>query len=265
MTKRCIKLMVLAVLVCGIFSVGAGGAAQAAKLVVNGNLRALSGDDLLLPNGRTLHLLGIKSPPRDQGKLAEISADALTQIVDQSVLDYDDSITDRYRRIVAQVYAVDASGKKIWLQQELLRQGMVIVYPPMGNEPRLNDMLAAEQEAYQQHRGVWADRVYADIAAGQAQDVYGRYAFVVGKVVKAERIKNKLYLNFGDNWRTDFTVAIMARDLKNFRRVDVDPLDYANKTIRVRGWVKRDYGPMIDVTDPHQIQIMPDVAAPKRR
>lgn len=53
----------------------------------------------------------------------------------------------------------------------------------------------------------------------------GSFAFVSVKVLKAERVKNKFYLNFSEDWGADFTVAIAAHDLKNFRKNNVDPVD----------------------------------------
>ena len=89
----------------------------------------------------------------------------------------------------------------------------------------------------------------------------GTFAFVAGKVLKAERIKNTLHLNFGDDWRTDFTVTIAARDMHRFKKAGIDPLDYDKQNIRVRGWVKSDHGPMIVVTDPSQIETLGGNAA----
>ena len=73
----------------------------------------------------------------------------------------------------------------------------------------------------------------------------GRFAFVSGLVLDTKRVKNMVYLHFGENWRNDFTIAIAAHDLRAFRRADFDPLALKGKVIRVRGWVKHDFGPMI--------------------
>ena len=65
-----------------------------------------------------------------------------------------------------------------------------------------------------------------------------------------------VYLNFSDNWRKDFTATIATHDLRAFRDAGIDPLTYQGKRIRVRGWIKRDYGPVIAVTDPARIDII---------
>ena len=215
-----------------------------------------AGDEAILKDGRTLRLLGVKAPSIGSGILAQQSVNLLKHLAGQAPLRFDNPVIDRYGRLTAQVYLTQENGKKMWLQQEMLRQGMVFVYPPTGTEPRIDDMLAAEDEAHTQHRGIWADAAYADIPVRQAQDLYGHFSFVVGRVTRVERVRNSVTLNFGENGRKDFTVVLAAHDLKAFRRNGNDPLGYGGHTVRVRGWVKRDYGPMIAVTSPFQIQLL---------
>ena len=213
--------------------------------------RATSGDTLTLTDGRVLRLEGIKAPASNDAARTELQS--LT--VNKSLL-VENSSVDRYGRLTGQVSIDGDKHQKIWAQGEMLRTGLAFIYPPTGDETRLSDMRAAENEARQARRGIWAVSPYADIPADHAQKSYGRFAFVIGTVQKAERIKNKVYLNFGADWKTDFTVAIAAHDLRAFRQAGIDPLLYKDKTVRVRGWVKRDFGPMITVTSPWQIEII---------
>ncbi len=210
--------------------------------------KAISGDEIALADGRTLHLAGITAPN---------AKGALQSLIDNRTLAFEAGDADRYGRIPAQVYAQDAKGK-IWLQGELLRQGLAFVYPPAGDEPRLGEMRTLEKKARAMKKGIWADPAYADIPAEKAGKFYGRFAFVGGRVVDAAREKNMVYLNFGADWHTDFTIAIAAHDLRAFARANIDPLTLKGKTIRVRGWIKKNFGPMITVTDPGQIEVLPD-------
>ena len=54
--------------------------------------------------------------------------------------------------------------------------------------------------------------------ADKAEGREGHFAFVSGLVLDAARVKNKVYLNFGADWREDFTIVIVAHDLAAFRR-----------------------------------------------
>ena len=70
----------------------------------------------------------------------------------------------------------------------------------------------------------------------------------------------RAYLNFGRDWRTDFTVTIAPEDLKAFRAANIDPASYAGKRVRVRGWIERMNGFEIEAAVPEAIEILPDQA-----
>ena len=211
---------------------------------------ALSGDVIKLDDGREVRLLGIKAA----GNKAK---DHLQSLLDQQTLVLENGVFDRYGRIAADVYAQPAAGDRIWLQGNMLAAGLAFVYPPTGTEPHVGDLLALENPARLAHVGLWNEARYSVLDAAEPRTIrYGHYAFVQGVVVKAERVKSMFYLNFGENWRTDFTIAIAAHDLRLFRNAGLDPAAYQGKTIRVRGWVKRNFGPMITVTHPSQIEVL---------
>ncbi len=218
--------------------------------------KTVSGDEFVLGDGRDVKLEGIRAPFPETGNFPEKSRQALQLLVENHLIVFENVATDRYARSAAQAYVLKDNGKKDWLQGEMLSNGMVFIYPPVGTEPHLDEMFKLESVARHLKRGIWADAAYADTAADQAGMKYGHFAFVSGVVREAERVKDKVYLNFGADWHKDFTVAIAAHDLKNFRDKDIDPLDYKGKTIRVRGWIKREFGPMITATHPAQIEIL---------
>lgn len=211
---------------------------------------ALSGDTIRLDDNRILRLQGIKAA-------GDSARDTLQSLIAGKKLGMEGATPDRYGRIAADVYALTDKGEKIWLQAELLGRGLAFIYPPTGGEPHLADLFQAEKDARAAHKSIWGDAGYADLPADKPNAIrYGRFAFVSGKVVKAERVKNKFYLNFGDDWKKDFTVSIAAHDLHVFRKAGIEPESYAGKTVRVRGWVIRDFGPMMTVTHPAQIEVL---------
>ena len=79
---------------------------------------------------------------------------------------------------------------------------------------------------------------------------------VAGRVVDAVRIKSRIYLNFGDDWRDDFTVTLDARARSLFEQSGRDPLTLKGRTVRVRGWLRQRNGPMIEATHPEQIEVV---------
>lgn len=69
-------------------------------------------------------------------------------------------------------------------------------------------------------------------------------------------VRGRTFLNYGEDWRSDFTVSIPARDWTRFADAGIVPADYQGRRIRVRGWLKSRNGPMIDITHPEQIEVL---------
>lgn len=65
-----------------------------------------------------------------------------------------------------------------------------------------------------------------------------------------------MYLNFGADWRTDFTITIAARDLKLFEQAGLDLFALEGRTVRVRGWLDSYNGPAIEADHPEQIEVL---------
>ena len=75
--------------------------------------------------------------------------------------------------------------------------------------------------------------------------------------MSATRIRSgRVYLNFGSDWRTDFTVRIDPADASRFETAGMDLLALEGQVIRVRGWVQDENGPMIRVDHPERIELV---------
>lgn len=165
-----------------------------------------------------------------------------------------DRRTDRYDRILAQIYVPDGHGGEIWAEEKLLASGLAYVYPLSGREIDTPRMMAIEKTARAAKLGVWQLPEMQPTPAEQAATQYGHYAFIQGKVVDAAKIKNKIYLNFGADWHSDFTVMVERHDWNNFR--DFDLLALKGKTILARGFLHEDNGPMLRANNPGQLEII---------
>lgn len=224
----------------------------------------LSGYEVALPDQERAVLGGIYVP---EAQRAEAQSALQKSLETYRPVVAANPVKDRYGRIPVQAWR-DGSGRILQPQLELLRAGLAFIWPPTGEEGDLAAWFKAEDVARQVQRGLWQSADFADLPAARPEAVLareGRFAFVIGKVTTAARIKNKVYLHFGDDWRHDVTIEIAAHDLRDFRHAGIDPVDdYTQHPVRVRGWVTRDYGPMITVTHPSQIQRL-DEARPDRR
>ncbi len=221
------------------------------------------GDTLTLAGGQEIRLVGIQAPKLPLGRpgfeawplAAEARAFLEGLILNRTVsLGFGGRRGDRHGRLLAHVF--DGEGR--WLQSELLRAGLARVYSFADNRALIPEMLALEREARAARRGIWADPYYAIRSAETAADWLGGFELVEGRVVAVGRGGPNTYLNFSDDWRSDFTIMLNRRAERLFKEAGFDPRSYEGRFVRVRGWLKSRNGPMIEATHPEQIELLDD-------
>ena len=84
----------------------------------------------------------------------------------------------------------------------------------------------------------------------------GTFQIVEGDVVTASVTRGRAFINFGADYRTDFTVTVEPEDMRTFRQAKFDIAGLAGKRIRVRGWVEFYNGPEITITTPAAIEVL---------
>jgi endonuclease YncB( thermonuclease family) len=240
----------------------------------------IDGDTLLLDDGREVRLKGIQAPKLPLGRrgfeawpLADEAKARLEELAEgtPAQLRYGGAQGDRHGRILAHVF-VRQAGQEIWLQRRLLGEGLARVYTFKDNRACAAELLAAERAARSASRGIWAEPYYEIRDAGDVDGLnrlLGKFEIVEGAVKSAAIVRDRLYLNFGEDYRSDFTVTVSERDIRLFlqdeRWADLFREDDARsrqieelngRLVRVRGWLARHNGPEISVTHPEQIEFM---------
>jgi endonuclease YncB( thermonuclease family) len=231
--------------------------------------QVLDGDTMELAQpidgATTLRLATIEAvkPPLDlpadtPWPLADTARAALAELTAQGCLDLalQGRYLDRHRRIVAQATRDDG----LWLQGELVRRGLARVRTAPDNRSQVGELLALEEEARRARRRLWAEAYYRVRSADESDPGVGGFRIVEGTVRRASRVENRVYVNFGDDWRSDFTVTVPTKALADFRAVGLDPLTLGGRRIRVRGVVEAIHGPAIEATHPQQIEVLADPA-----
>lgn len=259
-TPALVLALVLALVVAAVPAAPAAAGSGASRVV-----EVIDGDTLRIdpPLGdvdqvRLAGIQGVKPPldrPADRPwPLALQANQALTELAQGEAirLAAADRRVDRYGRLLAQVYLADGR----WLQGELLRAGLARVATSLDSRTQAQEMLAIEAEARAARRGLWASPVYAIASPTTVRDRIGSFAVVEGNVIAARRVKDRVYLNFGQDWRDDFTVTIATRALPLFAEAGLDPLALGGQRIRVRGWVETYNGPALEATHPEQIEML---------
>ena len=119
-------------------------------------------------------------------------------------------------------------------------------------------MLALEQAARATRLGLWRQSAFAPRAADQLADAVGSFQIVQGLVLRVAPSDDFIYLNFGRDWRSDFTLRVRRAELDaSFQRFPTDVLALAGRRVEVRGFVLDAGGPLIELSHPEQIQVLP--------
>ena len=79
------------------------------------------------------------------------------------------------------------------------------------------------------------------------------WQIVGGAVVEAKNRGGRTFLNFGSDWRTDFTVVVSD---EYGTLMDAKPETLTGATVEVRGWIEMVNGPSIWLDDPRALRIM---------
>lgn len=225
---------------------------------------------LVLSDGRAVDIEGLLLPrghrDRAPGFLARRAIDAVRTLVRgrHATLAVRRPKEDRYGRLRAQVFVRD-HGDKTWLQRTLLRRGLARVNIAADRRECTADLYAAERRARAAHRGIWSVAAYrVRKPDGLARDI-GTFQVVEGVVVGAAIRGGRAYINFGRDWRTDFTATVAPDDMKLFRRAGFDPRALIGKRVRVRGWIQSFNGPEIQLATPEAVEILRPAAIPELR
>jgi len=140
----------------------------------------------------------------------------------------------------------------------LVAQGCARVYPLPGINADFPALLAVEDTARRAHIGIWNNPAFAVRSPAHAAELTDGYGIIEGKITSAAKAKGQIYLNFGPDWKTDFTVELANEAAKQLQARAIDWQQLAGRTVRVRGWVFWRYGPAIMVTADAQIELPDD-------
>jgi len=179
-------------------------------------------------------------------KLAKLSGEVVLQPIDGGL--------DRYRR-----QRVNLFQGEHWIQAEAVLAGRALVFGSSGSAACSSLLNNLEQRALKNRAGVWRDGELP-LAADRPKRLtpwVGRFVVVEGRVVSVGDRERLLYLNFGENWAQDFTVAVVKTGANafngNIRRLQ----RLSNRRVQVRGYLEERQGPLIRLVDDTQIKILP--------
>jgi endonuclease YncB( thermonuclease family) len=235
-------------------SPAADGRARVTQLIDAATLR--------LADGRIVRLAGVLPPaPADvrEGGFAEAARQTVAALVQDRdvVLAFGARRRDRHGRFVAQLWrSAEDETQEVWLQGRLLADGLARVATTPDNLLLVSEMLRIEAEARRAGRGLWSDPAFRVRTPEDARDGLNRFQIVEGRV-RAAAIRHGIgYLNFGPDYRTDFTLVLDREALRLMRAAGADPTRLEGLRVRARGWLRSFNGPLIEITHPEQIEVL---------
>lgn len=238
---------------------GAGAALIGAPLRAQGGGEtfALSGDrfrigeqefilaDIIAPPLYTLH---DKSPAKFEESKAAL--DELLSAGSTKIVDVLPKTRWNARIVLARL------NDEITIQEKLVAAGAARVSPQTDDLDFIDRLLTIEATARAARRGLWADNAYKIFGALDATDAIGAFHLVEGVVLRAALARSRFYLNFGENYRTDFTAGARSALYRKWRRSGFDLAALEGARARVRGFVEDINGPSIDVRHVKQIEML---------
>ena len=241
-------------------------------------VRVVDAETIELDDRSEVRLIGALAPRPPAGAATgawPLEREAVTElerlVAGRAVeLGYAGRRTDRYGRRLAHVFVEDG-GERTWVQGHLLSQGLARAYALPGSAACLEEMLARERDARNAGKGLWASPAYAVRDAARTDLLLarrGRFEIVEGRVAAAADVRERLYLNFGADRRSDFTVAVPMALIRDEPEAMSRLKALAGKRIRVRGWIERRNGPFIAISALAEIEVLDegaqDSASPQR-
>lgn len=222
------KLYTLAL--CFVAWLWCGSHSAVAGAMISGSVKDVAADgQMTLHDGTAMTMADWVFPARD---ISELAARVKGQKIQCQPVD-----TDRYGRAVC--YLFDE-------QQTPIAAGpQAMAYSDKRYEHT--------QQALQQDRSS-----HFIIPSQEAENYLEHYAAVQGEVMSVTARRGGAYLNFGPDYKTDFTISVFGKAYKG--RTPQAWKALAGKKVIVRGWISRYNGPHIALLNPDMLYV---VASPK--
>ncbi|NQZ13626.1 MAG: thermonuclease family protein [Alphaproteobacteria bacterium] len=230
--------------------------------------KIIDGQTILLTNDKIVRLSSIDCPASKQNPDFDFclkSRMLLTETLPEGteVMIYQTRMAKKGRinrmgHDLGHILTKEATDKpSVWVQELLLLKGLSRVYISPDNPELSNELLHIEDKAHQEKAGLWAeDSPFISLSPETVINGMGEFSIVEGTVAKASSVRNTLYLNFGENWKTDFTIMISSALRKKLAQRGINLMGLTGQKVRVRGWIRDYNGPLIELDTPEHIEII---------
>ncbi len=230
----------------------------AAEAQVEVRVEALVSPALLrLDDGQLVRLAGIEVALPEHAGARRAAERALEGLLDgQSlVLHPEEPGSDRLGRDLVQAFRREDG---LWLQGQLLRWGHARVDPFTAPFDKLAALYALEAEAREEGLGLWSHPAYRlrSILSQELLPWEGSLQVIEGEVAAVGEGGGNIYLNFGEDWKSDTTARVLRRDRRRFENAGIDLSALTGRNVRLRGRIQSWNGPFLELHNPAQIEVL---------
>ena len=224
--------------------------------------KVIDGDTVRLSNGKLLRYIGMDTPEvriRKRGRFIydpqpfSLEAKEMNRkLVENKFVrvELDVEKLDTYGRILGYCFVGDT-----FVNNELIKEGLAVLYTKPPDVKYTKIFIESQEQARSLHKGIWGN--YKVVSSRDAHKFINQIRRVRGIVLDAYKSKRVVHLNFGRDYRTDFTVVIFNDCLKFFRAKGIEPeVYYIGKQVEVWGRIREYNGPEIIVSLPYQIRVL---------
>jgi endonuclease YncB( thermonuclease family) len=235
--------------------------------------RIVDVETVALDDGREVRLAGIIAPrARDVAGSAPWPVEAAARRAISDLLigrtvgfrrtsGRDQPDTDRYGRLVVQLFLIEGEGLPVWVQGSLVARGLARAGDDPGSPECTQALIELEEAPRVAGRGLWALGAYRIRRAMRTAELWrdrGTFQLIEGRVVKAERTRRGLLiLSFtsqdGERRRgLSVRVAPKAAMALGLGRGS----GLADRIVRVRGWIEVDRGLVVDASSASGLSVI---------
>jgi micrococcal nuclease len=224
----------------------------------------IDGDTIRLSGGSLLRYIGLDTPEirtKEDGRFvynpqpfALEAKDYNRRLIEgKSVrIEFDIEKKDKYGRLLGYCFVGDT-----FVNAELIKEGFAVLYTFPPNVKYVDRFVSLQAEARKKEKGLWGS--YVVISPSQTKNYIGEIRTVKGRVLSTFKSAKCIFLNFGSDYKTDFTVAIFNNTLSSFENQGIHPESfYRGKIVEVSGRIREYNGPEIIVNSPFEIEVIND-------
>lgn len=162
---------------------------------------------------------------------------------------------DRAGHILAHVVNEDGT----WLQSQIVSRGLAWVSGTANSRDLILPLYKFEDLARTQQLGLWK---FPELGIKDNTTIHhntnNSFQIYEGKLDAIRTKDDFVFFNFDKNPQTDFTISFKRKESKPFKlrtgTHTYTPHDLVGTTIRVRGWVVENGGPMIELEYQEQLE-----------